>query len=112
MEKLLFYAMTGEKMCFQHVLLNALDLNEAGCQVKIVFEGSSVKLPSQLASERNKLYQKALDADLIAGICLACSRTLGKYEANAALGLPMLEDMSGHAGMLKYVKEGWRVVSM
>ncbi len=112
MTKILFYAMNGEKMCFQHVLLNALDLADAGCQVKIVFEGSSVKLPSQLASEGSKLYQKALDANLIAGICLACSRALGVYEANAALGLPLLDDMNGHAGMRKYVADGWQIVSM
>lgn len=112
MNKILFYAMNGEKMCFQHVLLNALDLAAEGCQVKIIFEGSSVKLPSQLDAEGNKLYQKALNADLIAGICLACSRALGVYEANAALGLPLLDDMSGHAGMRKYVAEGWQVVSM
>ena len=112
MNKVLFYAMNGEKMCFQHVLLNALDLNDAGCQVKIIFEGSPVKLPAQLAADGNKLYQKALDADLIAGICLACSRALGVYEANSALGLPMLDDMSGHAGMREYVEGGWQVVSM
>jgi len=112
MEKVLFYAMNGEKMCFQHVLLNALDLTAEGFDVKIIFEGSSVKLPSQLAAEGNKLYQKALNADLFAGICVACSRALGVYEANAALGLPLLDDMNGHAGMRKYVEDGWQVVSM
>jgi len=112
MNKILFYAMNGEKMCFQHVLLNALDLTDAGCQVKIIFEGSSVKLPSQLTSDGNKLYQKALDANLIAGICLACSRALGVYEVNAALGLPMLDDMNGHAGMRKYITDDWQVISI
>ena len=112
MPKILFYAMNGEKMCFQHVLLNALDLAAQGSQVKIIFEGSSVRLPAQLAAEGNKLYQKALEADLIAGICLACSRALGVYVANAALGLPLLDDMNGHAGMRRYVEAGWQVVSM
>ena len=112
MKKNLFYAMTGEKMCFQHVLLNALQLADAGWQVKIIFECSSVKLPAVLTSEGNKLYQKALGADLIAGICLTCSRALGVYEANAVLGLPMLDDMNGHAGMRSYVTDGWQVVSM
>ena len=36
MKKILFYGMSGEKMCFQHVLLNALDLHEAGGEVKII----------------------------------------------------------------------------
>ena len=29
MRKVLFYGMTGEKMCFTHILLNALDLSAA-----------------------------------------------------------------------------------
>jgi hypothetical protein len=49
MKKVLFYAMTGEKSCFQHVLMNAIDLAADGMDVKIIFEGASVKLPSLLA---------------------------------------------------------------
>lgn len=112
MNKVLFYAMNGDKMCFLHVLLNALDLSEEGAEAKIIFEGSSVKLPSLLDEEKNKLYLKAIDAGLIAGICAACSRALGVYEANAALGLPLLDDMNGHAGMRSYVESGWEVVSI
>lgn len=112
MNKVLFYAMNGDKMCFLHVLLNALDLSEGGAEVKIIFEGPSVKLPALLNEEKNKLYLKALDSGLIAGICLACSRALGVYEANAALGLPLLDDMNGHAGMRSYVESGWEVVSI
>ncbi len=44
MKKILFYAMREEKMCFVHVLLNALELHEAGHEIKIIFEGMSVKL--------------------------------------------------------------------
>ena len=44
MKKYLFYGMTGEKMCFQHILMNAVDLSEKGYEVKIIFEGASVKL--------------------------------------------------------------------
>ena len=44
MKKILFYGMTGEKMCFRHILLNALDLSADGEEVKVIFEGASVKL--------------------------------------------------------------------
>ncbi len=112
MKKILFYGMTGEKMCFQHVLMNALELHDAGLEVKIIFEGASVKLISQFEDEGNPLYNKAKDAKLIAGICLACSKVLGVYEANLKTDLPMLDDMSGHAGMKKYIEDGYDVVSM
>lgn len=112
MKKVLFYGMTGEKMCFQHILMNALELNSAGQDVKIIFEGASVKLVSKFEDENNPFYRKAKKADLIAGICLACSKVLGVYESNLKTGLPMLDDMSGHAGMKKYLENGYQVISM
>ncbi|NLX70190.1 MAG: DsrE family protein [Clostridiales bacterium] len=112
MGKILYYGMTGEKMCFQHILMNALDLNSAGHEVKIIFEGASVKLVSKFEDENNPLYRKAKEADLIAGVCMACSKILGVYEANLKTGLRMLDDMSGHAGMKKYIQDGYHVISM
>jgi hypothetical protein len=112
MEKILFYGMTGEKMCFLHVLMNALQLSENGLDVCIIFEGASVKLVGTLESERNPLYLKAKEKGLITGICLACSKVMGVYEQNLATGLPMLDDMNGHAGMKPFIDEGYTVISM
>ena len=112
MKKILFYGMTGEKMCFQHVLLNAIDLHTSGTEVKIIFEGASVKLVSEFEKENNPLYKKAKEADIIAGVCLACSKVMDVYEKNLESGLEMLEDMSGHAGMKKYLEDGYEVISM
>ncbi|NLJ72636.1 MAG: hypothetical protein GX333_06460 [Syntrophomonadaceae bacterium] len=112
MKKVLFYAMQGEKMCFLHTLLNALDLAEAGHEVKIIFEGMSVKLVSVLEEEANPLYKKAKEEGLIAGICKACSKVMEVYDKNQSYGLPMLEDLKGHAGMKKYIEEGFLVVSL
>lgn len=112
MEKVLYYGMTGEKMCFTHLLLNALDLHSDGKEVKIIFEGASVKLVKVFEEENHPLYNKAKEAGLIAGICLACSKVLEVYEDNLKSGLPMLDDMSGHAGMKSYINEGYSVISI
>lgn len=112
MNKVLFYGMTGEKMCFQHILMNALDLASKGDEVKIIFEGASVKLISVFESENNLLYTKAKEQGLIAGVCLACSKVLGVYEQNTKTGLTMLDDMNGHAGMQAYIQDGYSVISM
>lgn len=112
MKKVLFYGMTENKMCFQHILLNALDLREEGVECKIIFEGASVKLVSVFEKEGNKLYQKLKELDMIAGVCVACSKVLGVYEDNLASGLKMLDDMLGHAGMKAYAKEGYEIISM
>lgn len=112
MKKVLYYGMTGEKMCFQHILLNALDLHSSGEEVKIIFEGASVKLVHIFEKENNPLYRRAKEAGLIAGVCLACSKALDVYEKTLESGLKMLDDMSGHAGMKSYINEGYEVISM
>ncbi len=112
MEKILYYGMTGEKMCFQHILMNSMDLHSAGAEIKIIFEGASVKLVSLFEEEKNPLYIKAKDAGIIAGVCLACSKVLGVFEKNKESGLVMLDDMLGHAGMKSYIKDGYKVISM
>ncbi|MGI6248218.1 MAG: hypothetical protein ACOYJX_02250 [Acutalibacteraceae bacterium] len=112
MKKILFYGMTGEKMCFRHILLNALDLSADGEEVKVIFEGASVKLVPVFEEEKNPLYLKAKEAGLIAGICLACSKVMGVYEAALGSGLAMINDMNGHAGVKKYVLDGYEVISI
>ncbi len=112
MKKVLFYGMTEKKMCFQHILMNALELHGAGKETKIIFEGASVTLVPEFIKENNPLFNKAKEAGLIAGICLACSKVLGVYDENIESGLPMLDDMNGHAGMKKYIEDGYEVISM
>jgi hypothetical protein len=109
MEKYLFYVMRGEKMCFVHVLLNALDLAEAGNEVKIILEGESVTLPKILEEERFGLYLKAKEKNLFAGVCYACSVQLDVLEFNKGLDYPLIKDMNGHAGMKTYIDNGYQV---
>lgn len=110
MKKILFYVMQGEKMCFMHAMLNAEELMEAGNEVKIILEGKSVTLPKVLEEEKNPLYKKLLDGGIIVGVCKACSKILGAYEDNERLGLTFLDDMKGHAGMKKYIDDGYQVL--
>ncbi len=112
MKKVLFYGMTEKKMCFQHILMNAMDLHSSGVEVKIIFEGGSVKLVSVFEEENNVLYKKSKEAGIIVGVCLACSKVLEVYDKNLESGLRMLDDMNGHAGMRKYIEDGYEVISM
>lgn len=112
MKKILFYGMTGELMCFNHLLMNAIDMDESGHEVKIIFEGASVKLVPEYEKQENALYTKAKEKGLIAGACLGCSKALGVYEEVVDSGLELLDDMSGHAGMKKYVEDDYYVISM
>lgn len=110
MKKILFYAMGGENMCFNHVLMNALDLNEAGYEVKIVFEGQAVTLPPVLEEKKDAMYLEAKEKNLLAGVCQACATMLGVLDGVKETGLPLLNDMRGHAGIKPFAEEGYEVI--
>ena len=114
MKKVALFAFNGELMCFMHVLLNAIDMNERGHEVKIVIEGSATKLVPELAKEDNpmhRLYEKAKGLDLIDGVCKACSNKMGAIEAVKGEGLRLLDEMTGHPSMARYREEGFEIIT-
>ncbi|MBW1895560.1 MAG: DsrE family protein [Deltaproteobacteria bacterium] len=114
MKKVALFAYNGDFMCFIHVLLNALDMNERGYDVKIVIEGAATKLVPELAQEGNpmlRLYEKAKGLDLIDGACKACANKMGTLEAAKDQGLRLLDEMAGHPSMARYMEEGFEVIT-
>jgi hypothetical protein len=114
MTKVALVAFQGEAMCFVHVLLNALDMQQRGLTARIIIEGLAVKLPGELEKPEHPfhaLYAKTKGAGLIDGICKACSAKLGVLEANRALGLPLLDEMNGHPSLGRYLQEGYTIIT-
>ena len=114
MKKIALFPFNGELMCFIHVLLNAIDMNDKGYEVKIVIEGSATKLVPELAEADNpmyRLYEKAKGLDLIDGACKACSNKMGTLEAVKGEGLRLLDEMNGHPSMARYREEGFEIVT-
>ena len=114
MKKIVLFAFNGEFICFMHVLLNALDMNKKGYDVRIVIEGAATKLIPELALEGNPLYalySGAKEKQLIDGVCRACSHKMGTLKAAEAQGLRLLDDMSGHPGMAHYREQGFEIIT-
>jgi hypothetical protein len=114
MAKLALFAYNGEAMCFMHVLLNALDFKAEGHDVKVVIEGAACKLIPELAqadSPMHQLYAKAREMGLIDGVCKACALKLGTLGEAQEQGLTVLEDMKGHAGMARYERTGYTIIT-
>lgn len=114
MTKVALFAFEGELLCFVHVLLNALDMQERGMEAQIVLEGASVKLVEPLEVASNPFHQlwiKACRAGLVAGACKACSSKLGVLEVVQAAGLPLLEGMSGHPSMAVWMADGYEIIT-
>jgi hypothetical protein len=108
------FVFNGDPMCFIHVLLNALDMHEKGDEVKVVLEGASVKLLPELVKPGNPLnglWKKSREAGVIDGVCKACAQKLGTLDAATEQGLPLLDDLSGHASMAGYQKQGFSIIT-
>lgn len=113
MDKVALFAFNGEMMCFVHALLNALDLKAKGREVRLVVEGAAVKLAPEFAGGGTfgELFLKVREQGLLAGFCRACSAKLGVLDQVERLGLPLLDDMQGHAGMAPFLDQGYQVIT-
>jgi len=114
MKKIAMFVFNGDPMCFIHVLLNALDMNEKGYETKVIIEGTATKLIPELAKDGNpmhKLWEKAKASKLIDGVCKACSNKMETMKAAEAEGLTLLDEMSGHPSMARYRDEGFEIIS-
>jgi len=114
MKKVAFFAFRGEYMSFIHVLLNAIDMKNEGYDVKIVIEGATTKLIPEMVMEGNPLqapYEKAKTMGLVDGVCRACSSKTGTLEAAEVQGLRLLDDMSGHPGIARYIDQGYEIIT-
>ena len=114
MKKIALFVFNGDPMCFIHVLLNGLDLQARGHTVKIVMEGSATALVKDIDAAGNPLrplWEKALDLDLVEGVCKACATKMGARDAAQALGLKQLDEMSGHPAMASFIAAGYDIIS-
>ncbi len=114
MNKVVLVAFNGEMMCFVHVLLNALDMMEKGFDTKVVLEGSATGLVNELVKSDNpfnKLYGQVKDKGLFDAVCKACSTKMGSLETVKSENLPIVDDMSGHPSIGRYIENGYSVIT-
>ncbi len=112
--KFALFVFNGDPLCFIHVLLNALDMHAKGITVTIVIEGAAVKLIPELSEQSHPLatlWRRCLEADLVAGVCLACATKMGTRTAAEERGFKLLDDVSGHPGMLAFRQRGYEVIT-
>ncbi len=113
MPKVAIFAFNGEMTCFVHALLNVLDLKARGAEARLVVEGTATKLAGEFAGQGafGQLFRQVLEQGLLAGFCQACAEKMGSLEEARRLGLPLLNDMKGHAGMAPFLAQGYQVIT-
>ncbi|TFF95234.1 MAG: cytoplasmic protein [Promethearchaeota archaeon] len=113
-KKFALYAFNGDPMCFIHVILNALDMNERGYDIKVIVEGSACKLAEEFENESNpmySLYRQLKDSELIDCFCKACSNKMGSLKTVENLGFATCDEMKGHPSMAKYIEKGYNIIT-
>lgn len=114
MKKFVLFVFNGDPMCFIHVLLNALDMNAKGHEAQIILEGDSAKLVIELGTPGyalTGLWNKCLEAGLVAGVCKGCAAKVGSLAVAKEKGLTLLDDMSGHPSMAAYREKGYEIIT-
>ena len=112
--KTILFAFRGDPLCFIHVLLNAVDLQERGRDGLIILEGEAVTLVAEMSQPShflNTLYTKAKGLGLIHGACRACATKLNALTAIEKEEIDLIGDMSGHPSMGKFIEQGYSVVT-
>lgn len=85
-----------------------------GMQGRIIVEGAATALLPKLAEPQNplhKLWEKANAQGLVDGVCKGCAHKMGTDEEAVRQGLALLDDMSGHPPMSRYIEEGFEIIS-
>ena len=114
MKKTALFVFNGDPVCFIHVLLNGLDLNAKGMEGRIIVEGAATALLPKLAEPVNplhKLWEQAKSQGIVDGVCKGCAHKMGTDKEAARQGLTLLDDMSGHPAMSRYIDAGFEVIS-
>ncbi len=113
-DKYALFAFNKGPMCFIHVILNALEMDKKGCDVKVIIEGSATKLADQFENNNNPFYdkyQELKELGLIDCFCKACSNKMGTLEKVEELGFPTCSELMGHPSMRKYIEEGYSIIT-
>lgn len=99
---------------FAHALMYAKELDEAGHEVKVIFDGASVKTLANMDPEKPvfKLYSAVKQLGIISGVCEYCSTAMGVNEAEIIADLPKQNEVNGHASIAEYVAEGYTPLIM
>jgi len=115
MKRIAIFAFNGGMTCFAHALLNAVDLADSGFDIRLIIEGEATGLLRKLEPEDSPyagLFRRALRSGIIFGVCRACAAKTGGLAAAERIGLPILDDMSGHPPFATQIQEGYDIITL
>jgi len=115
MKRIAIFAFSGEASTFIHAMLNTLDMMEQGFDARLIIEGAATGLLAKMETDKSRLaevFHKALEAGVIFGVCRVCGHMTGGLAAAERIGLPILDEMSGHPSFATQIREGYDIISL
>ncbi len=111
-KKYAIFLFNDDEMCMLHVFLYLRELNERGCEAKLIIEGKATVIPAKYAegSIISRHYQEAKERGWIDCICKACSAKMGSLKDAEREGLNVCSDLNGHVSLARYIDEGYEVL--
>jgi hypothetical protein len=94
-------------------LMFAQELQRAGDDVAVVFDGAGSLAAAELAQPGHPMHALFNDVrGLVRGVCLYCAKSYGVLDAIEATGLRLLGDDRGHASLRALLGEGRQIISV
>jgi len=98
-----------------HAFVFARDVKVRGGEARIILEGESPRWLLTLPNPKHKLhgmYEKVKAEGLIDVACKACTIQAGAVEAAEEEGIPLAGDAFGHVSLMRYLDQGYQVVTL
>jgi hypothetical protein len=93
-------------------LMFAQELQRAGDDVSIVFDGAGSLAAAELSQPGHKMHSLFMDVrSLVRGVCRYCAKSYGVLDAVETTGLPLLGDDRGHASLRALLQEGRQIIT-
>ena len=90
----------------------ARELDEAGDEVTVIFDGAGTQWIPALSDEEHKyhrLYEKI--EGVIAGACSYCAGAYGVRDAIEGTDVELLDEFDGHPSVRKLISKGYQVLT-
>ncbi|MBI5549502.1 MAG: hypothetical protein HY901_36915 [Deltaproteobacteria bacterium] len=114
--KLLFVVFTNDACRRNHAFMYAIDLARHGHEVRLILEGEGTRSVREREGRFGELFEEARGLGILAGACKTASAGCKDEGRDVTTlvreaGLPLLDNLSGHAGIEPFVRDGYEVVT-
>ncbi len=120
MRKHLFVVFTDDSCRQNHALMYALDLHAKGHHVRVLLEGTGTRAVAEMGkpdSQLGKMLREARELGVLVGACDRASHGCASDDLSRNVAelareqkVELIGDLQGHAGVERFVRDGYELV--